>query len=206
MGIEMGDVMRVAARMAWKGLSDIINTWWLRCIDDHGLDLEDLLDDLLEVIEAVYAEFDNYMANDVTFEDMQCQNMTNTEVYGSLPWPSLTVGGGTGQALPPQLAVFAATNTYVPNCKGRKFFGAFTEQEQSEGLWLYTECLSHVVAGLALTVGGQVGSNGSTWQFVTPHYVEDGEELPVPEYYYVTGWYVSEFPSALARRHPARGS
>lgn len=206
MALNDGDIIRVAARILWNLGSDIVNVWYCRIDDANSLDLDDSLDDVGEWIEDIYDNFSGNMANNATFEDISVSNVTQDLSYGARSWPTLTVGGGSGDALSPGYGIFVYFPTTTPGVQGRKWFAPFTETVHLDGVWDGT-LLTGIAGGLADGVlASFLGTNGTLLTAVIPHLVSGGVALDPPVYIPYTEASISNNPGYQRRRRPGFGS
>ena len=205
MAISTGDILRVAARLLWNNSSDIVNVFHMLVSDDNSNTLENLIDDVLEAITDVYSNFDQYIPDNVTFADVNIQNVTQDESYGSFSWDTLTAGAGVADPISPGLSCFVYMPTFTPDVQGRKWFGPFQEDTLTDGLWV-TALTSAVTTALQGMVAGFTGTNLTDLDYRIPHYVEDGVELVTPQFLEINQAVVSSNPGYQRRRRPGAGS
>lgn len=209
MAIINGDLLRVGARLLFNGVNDIINVFHVVCQENNAQDFDDLRFDLLEAIEDLFDLIDTNLANNVTFADMSIANLTQEEVYGSSAWPALTAGSNSNDAINPGLGVFTYSPTPIPHVQGRKWFGAFTEQDNADGVW--ASGVTNPVALIMVALESLLASSiGAEWLPVIAHLkkVVDGELVDVVPPV-LTGYNsstVTNNAGVLTRRRPGSGS
>lgn len=135
MSILNNDLIRIAARTVWNGISDIVNVFYTVVEDNNSQTTQAIIDELIEVVEDLYELMSTAYANNVTAADMSIRNLTQNEVYGASPWPNYTGGSNVDQAINPALGVFAYSPTLIPNVQGRKWWGPWTEGNNDDGFW-----------------------------------------------------------------------
>ncbi len=129
------DVLRVTARMNYGGLGAIENVYAFRATL-IGSQPDGLVGvQVAELLEAAYNEIKGNMSGDVTFEDIRIFNVTQNRDMRVFAWPTLTAGTGSGDSLPPGVALLVKFGTGFIRELGRKFLGGYTEAVAAGGGW-----------------------------------------------------------------------
>lgn len=136
MAIEDGDILRVNAEMTYAG-STVMNVFHLQV--DNALTNSDALDEIRDWLFLVYDHVDGIMASVLTFSRIVVVNVSKDEDVGITDWLTLTVGTGSGDGLPPGVALLATFNTVSLGVRGRKYLPGVTEAHvTSSQVWSST--------------------------------------------------------------------
>lgn len=144
MTVSNGDVVRVTARLRTAQGEDILNVFHYKADTLTDFPLETVIEKIAETLDDMYSSIQPAIPSDVSFIDIDGQNVSTGEVGPSVPWPARTVGGGTGDTMPEQLAGLCVGHTAMPHVVARKFLGPFIEADNADGTWA-----SGLVAALA---------------------------------------------------------
>lgn len=126
--VNNGDVLRVAAKMTCVS-GDVQNVYHYRFTGTNGADALTVLGDIAEGLEVAYGEIQPALHSSLTFDSIDGYNVTRDEPMGTVDWPDLTVGGASGQPLPPQVSALCLFGTGTARSQGRKFLPPMTESE-----------------------------------------------------------------------------
>jgi hypothetical protein len=104
---------------------------------------------LAEWIETVYAGLASVLSEHTTFESINILLLATDEALGDFAWPTLTIGGATGDQLPAADCCLSLQRTGFSRHVGRKYWGPFSEANQNDGLWDATVVNACQAAALA---------------------------------------------------------
>lgn len=133
-----GDVVRTRTRLRSASGEDIVNVF------HHVMSLASPQTDATVIpvinsfMNSMYGYIQPGIPSDVSFVDIDVQNVTTGDVYPAYPWPSLTVGGGTGDTMPEQCCALVVGRTGRTKTIARKFLGPFIEAANNDGAWYGT--------------------------------------------------------------------
>lgn len=133
--IDNNDVIRITAKMQIPA-GNVQNVYHYRFSGTSGADGDTVLADIATALDTAYAEIQPGLPNTLTFETIEAFNISADEPIGEIDWPNLTVGGASGQSLPPQCAPLVLFGTGAPRSQGRKYLPAVTEGETDGGGFL----------------------------------------------------------------------
>lgn len=163
MTVSTGNVVRATARGSNNGLASVQNVYQLRNV---GGDLAeaDALDDVIEILEALYALIGTILSTLYTINDIRVINQTTNSDVGISVLADSTPGTDAGNRHPPQLAYVLTLTTNNLSSRGRKFFGpAMTGDADTNGLLGAGTILALADVGDYMTAQ-QIATNG-TWEF-----------------------------------------
>lgn len=164
MAVGQFDVFKVVARMRINGTDEAINVWHAQIINVGAPTDEEVVEDLADKLDTLYALVDHLMANNLTFEDITVFSVTEDRPIGVTTWPTLTVGLTTSDMLPAGIAALVTFPTGVTRSFGKKFLPAFTEGGRTEDGWVTATLTALAAFGVeALTTG--LGPNFNQFSF-----------------------------------------
>jgi len=134
MAVEVADILRIAARMRLDGIGDIINVYHFVVAVQDLLDDNEVMDGVATLMDELYTIVNGVIANNVSYESIDGQNITKDELLPSKDWPLLTVGGNVSDMLPEMTACCVFFRTIKPRVRAAKFLPPFTEGGNDEGL------------------------------------------------------------------------
>lgn len=150
MTVAGDNILKVTARLLFESLDDVQNVFYVQLETGAFVLDTDALEDMAAWLETIYAPIVDSLSSLITFDVVDVWNLTQDQPVGSIPWPTLTVGTGTAETLPPGCAALVTASTGQKNTRGRKFFGVLTELGQSGGL-------------LSLGLMGDLAEAGVAW-------------------------------------------
>jgi len=127
MATVQDDVVEVVARMEFDGVEDVVNVYQFRLDSVSSVDEADVVDDMLDIMEALYTILKAMLPVIQVFRDIRVRNVTQGLLYGVHAWPTLTVGTGTGGPLPPGVGGLVSFPTNVSRVTMRKYWGGTTQ-------------------------------------------------------------------------------
>ncbi len=148
-----GDVIRVVARLSTATGEDIQNVFWYKCQFNYSVNDTTCIANLCTRIDLMYDDIQPAIPSDVTFVDIDIQNLTQHVVYAAQSWPNQTAGGGTGDTMPEQVCGLVVGRTNASHVVGRKFLGPFIESNNVDGTWQ-----SGLVAALGTFAGNYINA------------------------------------------------
>ena len=162
MAIGDGDVIRVTAVLKRATVDDVMNVFYARLVAGGGASQSALRGDLAAWMEDVYDGLQPGIVDDVTFDEIQLFNMTDGTPEPTESWPTLTVGGSTGDPLPEGVAALVIARTGLSRVIGKKYFGLFSEAAATDGLWTAPTMALFATAG-ADWITPFTGASLATW-------------------------------------------
>jgi hypothetical protein len=119
--------------MRYLGAGDIVNVFHADMIGVDDGDEQGVFDAIAGHLNQAYSILVSSLPDVVTFADITMQNLSQNILMGSASWPSLTVGSGATDAMPPQIANLVVFPTLIPRSQGRKYLPCFTEALYVDG-------------------------------------------------------------------------
>lgn len=200
MAVEVGDIIRVAARCEFNGQDDVVNVYHFEVFEvPTAGNINDLLEDVSEHMSTAYAVIDGYQSNLLSSVDITVFNVTQDAPYGTVGWTNDYDGGTvSGEAMPPQDALLILWRTNIKRRVGRTYIGALCEAHQSAGVWNGT--ILGDMQTFALSISSGTGlANGSSLRLVV--YSRSEGEGTVPSVYSAR-----PLVAIMGRRKRGRGS
>lgn len=136
MPVNVGDVLRIVdEKTHGPEEHSNIGVWHVLITDGTPGTDANVMDTLATSLDDAYDLIvGNYKAT-FKFVRITGQNLTENEILPNTAWPTLTVGGSTGENFPYQVAAFVWWNTITPRVRGSKYLGPFTEAAAVGGIW-----------------------------------------------------------------------
>jgi len=164
-----GDIIKIVTRMRSATGEDILNVFHYRWEGDP-IDDSTGFETLRNHMDAIFDIIASDIPADVAFIDIDCTNVTQEIFYGTDPWPSLTVGGGSGDTMPEQCCALVTATTNRSKTLGKKFLGPFIEAANSDGTW-YGTLLSALANFAAAYIADVTVTDVGAFIPVLVHYV-----------------------------------
>lgn len=141
-------IARVTAKMTSEGAEAVQNVFHVR---NSGANASNgaALTAIGEWLENVYTNIVSVLSEHVTFQSYNVLLYATDTALGDYAWPTLTVGGATGDQLPASAACLSLYRTFQSGRIGRTYWGPFSETSQDGGIWTagtVTACQNAAVA------------------------------------------------------------
>lgn len=163
MGVAVGDVIRVTAKMTVSG-NDLQNVFHFLAEGTGEEDNADVTDDAALEMDGLYDLVDQHLSSGVVFETVYVWNVTDDNLVGEVPWPVLTVGGGgAAESTAFQLAAVLRFITNTARSQGRKFIGLLIKTSIGDAGRVTTQ-LETDLGTLATNMLGGFSSGGLSFQ------------------------------------------
>lgn len=131
---DIGDIIRVAARLRTADGGDIVNVYHWR-VENEVATYDDLEALILAGYDDLYGDIEANIPSDVSFYDIDIKNLTKNVVYPAISWGDLIQGGGTGATAPESCALVVSGGTNATKTVARKFLGPFISSQLNDGVW-----------------------------------------------------------------------
>lgn len=163
MAVGTGDRVRATVRGINGGLGATQNVFQLRLVS-ADLAEADALDDIIEILEALYVLIGSILSTLHVISDVRVVNDTDNSDVGTASFADPTPGVDAGNRHPPQMAYVLNLLTASLSSQGRKYFGpAMTGDADTVGLLGASTILALADVGDYMSAQ-QVATNG-TWEF-----------------------------------------
>jgi len=172
------DVLLVAAQFSYLAAGDQqINTYHYEL--NTGGPMTDALavTDMGLILEKIYTHVLASQAIEYAYVDLTITNITQNLLLGTFPWPTLTVGTGSGALNSSQVAVLLFGRTAVPRVQLRKYFGGGQEEDVTDSLINAVALTRYQNAAIEMIA--QQGSATGTWDPIAYNTVLDRRTKPV---------------------------
>lgn len=136
-----GDILRVTAKMVF-GADQVQNVYHLRVDTSEDVDDDTMQLYVTEKIDAMYNWYQPSMCANVTFTTIELWNVSQDRPMGDWDWPTLTVGGASGDGLPKQCAPLILFGTLTARSQGRKYMPTTNEAGSTSGGSLVSSVLA----------------------------------------------------------------
>jgi hypothetical protein len=123
MAVNNGDVLRAVANGRNDIYGAVVNSYQLKYVGVGSLAEADVLSDIIELLEALYALIGTILSTAYVIDNIRVVNETQLSDVGIAAPTDTTPGSDAGTRYPPQLAY--VLNLYTPyvGVRGRKYFG-----------------------------------------------------------------------------------
>jgi hypothetical protein len=162
MTVDVGDTIRVTARLEWAGAVDVQNVFEAYCASGTPQDDDDVKADLADWLEDFYTPFLGALPDNLAFIDLDFYNVTNSAPMGQYAWPTLTAGtAGTTEISASGVAAVITAFTNVVRHHGRKFIGPIHEAAIDAGVLnaaTMTALATMLIIWVTPFVGGTTGN------------------------------------------------
>lgn len=192
------DVIEAAARMEYDGTDDVINTYQYRLNTAASVSDGQTVTDIITILELLYTIIVGIQSTFLTYKDIRVTNKTQDLLLGTVAWPTLTVGTGIVDAIPPGVASLSNFNTQVPRVTLRKYYGGL-DLDNLDQDGTFTAAMGTPIAAVnafLLTLQSQ-GANDWKYGYLSPKTA--GFVTPVG-----SSW--TDIPAYQRRRKQGRGS
>lgn len=140
MNINVGDTIRVVAKMRDGSNSLIENRYFWRHTGAATADSDQVLDDLENALSTSYEYVDGYMPDtlepvEIVVDLVQFSGgkIVTIQPVGTIAWTTWTGGESAAEIMPEGIAAVVNFPTGVPRTQGRKFIGPLTEAANTNG-------------------------------------------------------------------------
>ncbi len=125
MGVVVGDIVRITAKMKWFGTDDVQNVFTYKVTLNTTADDDEFMSVVADVLDSAYTNIVADLSDRFTFESIDGINLTQDVLLPEVNWPVLVAGLSTTGIVPQQLAICAFWPTTTPKVRTSTFFGGF---------------------------------------------------------------------------------
>lgn len=169
MTVSANQILRVTARLQFKGVSAIQNVFHVKCLTNPTGNDFDVMTDLAAWLDGAYNEIVQDIPDDVNFIDVQGFNITANGTMPPVSWTTQTGGAGGSVGYAAGVAALVLFYTIVSKRIGRKFLPPFNESSWNDGI-LETSVVADVADfALAIMAGPTMTTAGGTFEYVVGH-------------------------------------
>lgn len=177
MAVTQNDVLRVTAEMT-QGADAVQNVYHFRSTNAPPVDDLDVLDDMADIMDEVYALLDGEMHTGVTFDQVRVQNVTQDTLLGSIGFPGITAGLNITDPMPRPVAALITYPTATPRTRGGTYYGGFTEDRNTASGSILAGTLVNLASVAALMLAENV-FGAASYRMVVFNAALDTFALPV---------------------------
>jgi hypothetical protein len=161
---QVGDHIRVAARLKFDSIYDMVNVWDINVVVVPSPTTEAALDeDIQSMMDEFYSIAEGAISNRVVAWDIVITNVTAGDPSRTVLWVGGFAGGtSTSEALPPANAALILLRTAVTGVQGKKYLPVGTESLQSAGVW-NAGTITILTNMCAAIMGQWSGTNGGEY-------------------------------------------
>lgn len=198
MTIQQYDVLQASARMEMVQADDVVNVWQYQYQDVTPIADAQGISDVITILELFYTILVAAQSVLLVYRDIRFKNITQSQVLGTHPWITMTVGGGAADPTPFGCAGVINWTTLKPRIGMRKFMGVYTEANVTTGGVYSAALVASMVTAAGPTLAPQA-VGGRNYQF--------GYQSPKTGLFEVpTSFLVTDIPGYQRRRKPGRGA
>jgi len=125
--ILAGGIVRVAARLQYLAVDDMINVFSYRNDTAGPVDYAQVIADISEGLDNTYELYEAVLSNQFFFRDLAFWDVGADAPMGIVPWPDRAQGTVAGDMMPSQVAGFVYFRTHRKRCIGKKFLPGVPE-------------------------------------------------------------------------------
>jgi len=197
MTVADGDIVRITANMDHTLEGDVQNVYHSILLGGNATDLQYMQVAAVR-LEACYAYLQPYMPDTLLFEDVRGFNITQDKPLPTVDWPTLAAGTvDVADPLPSVMSVLCFQRTGMSRVIGKKYYGPFTEADQSDAVWT-SGLLAAVALGFnLLTVGATAGTGTLSFGVFSP---------TLSLFQFFQEFVIPNVPAYQRRRRRGRGS
>lgn len=133
MTVQIGDVVRITARMLLDGASDVVNVFHFVVDANTSLDDTAFMADVAVSMDALYTGINNRVSDRISYSSVQGFNVTQGVLLPDTAWPILVAGADVGDMLPEMSTACCFHRTVVPRVRASKFLPPATETSNTGG-------------------------------------------------------------------------
>jgi len=126
MSVSVGDFVRITAKMKLFGTDDVMNVYTFRVDRNDTGDDDTFMVAMALHMDDAYNEIVNDLSDQLSFETVDGQNISKSELLPEKAWPVLTVGDSATFLLPTQVAAEVYWPTITPKVRTSSFIGGYT--------------------------------------------------------------------------------
>lgn len=195
---DNGDIIRLGAVMRYDGTDDMVNVWHVRIESGGPMAFAAASADFAEYVDDLYRSLVSYYSTVTVGDHISCKNVTQATVWAAFAWSPAFTGTNAIDRLATQMALLAWGRCAKSRVQIRKYFGPFTEQNMTSGLWV-AAIQSACVARMFYHIAAQTMTNGLELKGVAYN-------RTAGTYEYALGATASTNPVVQRRRRVGRGA
>lgn len=131
MAVAIGDILRINANMLLDDVGDNQNIYHFEWAGVGGIDDDLAMDQIAAAMDDLYLTINTLVSDAISYINMTGQNLTQSILLPTKAWPTLALGGSTGQLLPPETYGQIYFRTTRPKTRASKRLGGFTENDNT---------------------------------------------------------------------------
>jgi len=151
MAVQVGDVVRITARLLLNNIGDIVNVYHFLVDTNTTSDDTDFMGEVADALDTLYTIINGAIHPDVSYVSVDGINVTQSVLLPSTAWPVLTVGGNTSEMLPEMVTACVFHRTLTPRVRASKFLPPYGENNNTDGAILAAAVVTLQQYGDALT-------------------------------------------------------
>lgn len=164
MPVGFGDRVLAVVEMTNPSVGAVQNAWQLTNVGAGTVQDADVLDDMVELLEAIYNLIESIITVAVIVNRIRVTNATDGTDVGVASFVDTTPFTDAGNRLPPQVSYVLTMYTPFLSSRGRKFFGPAIVDEVTPLGALSAGAITAIGNVGAFVIQDQVAAN-STWEF-----------------------------------------
>lgn len=166
MPVHNGDVVRITCTMR-QSLSDVQNVYHALVDATSTIDNTTFFTQMADDIDSMYDPLVTNLPDQLTFDSISMQNLTQEEFIGQGAWPVKTDGSAVSHMLPPQCAALCLFSTDTLRSQGRKFLPPLTVNSEEDDGSITAATLTAIASFIAECL---LTKNGTNWSAVLGNY------------------------------------
>lgn len=163
MAVEVGDIVRITARLLLRGVSDVVNVYHFSVAINDALNDTIFMINTASAMDTLYGLINLRIHPDVTYIAVEGQNITKDELLPSTDWPVLTAGLSGSLMMPEMVAACVFHRTLKPRVRAAKFLPPMGDGVSVDGAVLAAAVVEFQAYGDSLTAGLTATDLGLTY-------------------------------------------
>lgn len=153
MAVNVGDIVRITAKLLLNGVSDVVNVYHFSVAINNTLNDTAFMTEMASAMDTLYTIINGSISPLISYSSVEGQNITQDELLPSRPWPVLTVGVNGSEMFPEQCTACVFHRTLKPRVRAAKFLPPFGENQAVDGQLAATVIATLQTYGDSLTTG-----------------------------------------------------
>lgn len=151
MAVAIGDHVRITAKMKLFGTDDVMNVYTFEVDRNDTVDDAGFMVALALHMDDAYTLINGDLSDDLTYESVDGQNITQDVLLPETAWPVLVTGNLAAIILPTQVAGCVFWPTTTPKVRTSSFLGGYTVSALAAGGVLGAAVITRLVSfGVAM--------------------------------------------------------
>lgn len=126
MAVEVGDIVRLTAKMRLLGSEDVQNVYQYKVVRNDAVSDAAFMTEAALHFDTAYTKINADLSTNLAYASIDGINVTKNELLPETPWPVLVAGTTSLNLLPTQVAGCVFWPTTTPKVRTSTFVGGYT--------------------------------------------------------------------------------